>query len=61
MTKRNPPDEYQKQYPCEVPFVELEDSDKLAPGHWVFIGVAVVAAVYFGAVVVHGVYMWMVS
>jgi len=58
---RNPPDKYQDEYPCEVPFRMLDDSEKLRPWQIVFIGVASFAAFYLGAMVVHGCYLWMVQ
>ena len=58
---RNPPDEYQRQYPCEVPFRMLDESEKLRPWQIAVICIAAVAAVYLGAVVAHGIYMWMLQ
>jgi hypothetical protein len=58
---RNPPDEYQKQYPCEVPFRMLDDSEKLRVWQILLIAVVAVAVVYLGGVVAHGIYLWMVQ
>jgi hypothetical protein len=54
-------DEYQKQFPCEVPFRMLDESEKLRPWQMVVVGVAGLGALYLGAVVAHGIYLWMVS
>lgn len=58
---RNPPDKYQDEYPCEVPFRMLDDSEKLRPWQIAFICVASIAALYLGAMVAHGCYLWMVQ
>jgi hypothetical protein len=54
-------DEYQKQFPCEVPFRMLDESEKLRPWQIVFIAAGGGGALYLGAIVAHEIYLWMVS
>jgi hypothetical protein len=58
---RKPPDEYQREYPCEVPFRLLDESEKLTRGQQVILGVCIVAAGGFSFMVAHWYYVWMLQ
>ena len=51
-------DLYERDYPCEVPFRQLDDSEKLTRGQAIVLCICGFAALVFGGMVAHGYYIW---
>jgi hypothetical protein len=51
-------DPFERDFPCEVPFRQLDDSETLTRGQVLVICVYAAFAGVFGAMVAHGYYLW---
>lgn len=51
-------DQYERDFPCDVPFRPLDDSEKLTRYQQVILGVSIVASAGFAFMVAHGYYIW---
>lgn len=51
-------DPFERDFPCEVPFRTLDDSEKLTRGQGVVLCFCGFAALVFGGMVAHGYYTW---
>jgi hypothetical protein len=51
-------DPFERDFPCEVPFRRLDDSEKMTRGQQVILGVCILLSAFFGLMVAHGYYIW---